>query len=89
MTVMLNLSAEIEQLLREKAARVGKTLEAYLEGLSQQEARANHATRSGLLPGTVEQWSAEWRAWADADRNFCSGITLDDSRESIYAGRGE
>jgi hypothetical protein len=89
MAVMLNLSEDIERLLRNNAAQAGQTLEAYLQALSEREAGANHATRSGLMPATVEQWSAEWRAWANADRNFRTGIALDDSRESIYAGRGE
>ena len=87
MTVVLNLPEEIERLLRNKAAQTGQTLEAYLEGLSKREAGANHATRPGPL--TVEQWSAAWHAWASAERTFRGGITLDDSRESIYAGRGE
>jgi hypothetical protein len=36
-----------------------------------------------------DQWSAKWRAWADADRHLPPGIVIDDSRDTIYAGRGE
>ena len=35
----------------------------------------------------ANRWIAEWRAWAAKPRPASSA--LDDSRESIYAGRGE
>ncbi len=89
MTVMLDLRAEIERLLKEKAATTGQTLEGYLEGLAEREAHARNGTRNGPAQLTVEQWSAEWRAWADANRKLPAGLMIDDSRESIYAGRGE
>jgi hypothetical protein len=34
-----------------------------------------------------ERWSAEWRAWTASHEK--RDITLDDDRESIYAGCGE
>jgi hypothetical protein len=34
-----------------------------------------------------ERWSAEWRAWTASHPK--RDITLDDDRESIYAGCGE
>ena len=40
MTVRLNLTPETERVLREKAARSGQTLEAYLEEMADREARA-------------------------------------------------
>jgi hypothetical protein len=40
MTVRLNLAPETERVLKEKAARSGQTLEAYLEGIADREARA-------------------------------------------------
>jgi hypothetical protein len=36
---------------------------------------------------TAEQWSREWRAWAESHPEL--DHIADDSRESIYAGRGE
>jgi hypothetical protein len=89
MAVLLNLPVETERLLKEKAARAGQTLEDYLMGLAEREARESKGTRPGQSPLTIEQWSAEWRAWGNADRKLPAGIVIDDSRESIYAGRGE
>ncbi len=36
---------------------------------------------------TLEEWSHELRAWAAS--HPASDVIADDSRESIYAGRGE
>ncbi|NOT01290.1 MAG: hypothetical protein HOP29_11755 [Phycisphaerales bacterium] len=38
-------------------------------------------------PLSPEQWSAEWHAWAAGHKSV--GHVVDDSRERIYAGRGE
>jgi hypothetical protein len=89
MAVTLNLSKEIERRLRELAAKAGLALEAYLQSLAEREAAmSNGPTRipAQLQPG---QWSTEWRAWANTDRQLPVGFAIDDSRESIYAGQGE
>jgi len=88
-TVTLNLPPETVRLLQEKAALVGQTLEGYLQGLAEREAGIGNGTALGREPLTAEQWFAQWRAWANADRHLSAGIVLDVSRESIYAGRGE
>jgi len=92
MSVMLNLSAETEQLLREKAAQLGQTLEDYIEGLVEREAQATDrplpkgakVTHLELAP---DEWVAQWYAWAQGQ--LPRAVVPDDSRESIYAGRGE
>jgi hypothetical protein len=89
MTVLITLPAETEKLLKENAARAGQTLEAYLQGLVEREATATNGTEPSSPPLSAEQWSAQWRAWANQDRQLPAGIVMDDSRESIYAERSE
>jgi hypothetical protein len=84
MTVTLNLSPEIVGRLRERAARSGQTLEAYLESLAEQSAASDTRAAAERTP---EEWVAEWRSWTAGHRVL--SITADDSRESIYADRGE
>jgi hypothetical protein len=89
MTVTIDLSAETERLLQEKATKAGQTLEGYLQAVAEREARTPHGNQASPAPLTAQEWSAQWRAWANADRQLPSGIVIDDSRERIYAGRGE
>lgn len=84
MTVTLNLSAEAIRRLREKAARSGQTLEAYLERLAELSTLAENNTAAERTP---EEWAAEWRSWTAGDRTLFTPAT--DDRESIYADRGE
>ena len=81
MTVTLNLSPETERRLREKAARSGQTLEGYLEALAQGAAAATPAVLS------PDEWAAQFRAWVASHRPLPA--LADDSRDSIYEGRGE
>jgi hypothetical protein len=84
MTVTLNLSPETERRLREKAAQTGQTLEGYLEQLLVRDAEAANGTTA---PPSTEEWIAAWRSWASSHQTLPH--VADDSRESIYAGRGE
>jgi hypothetical protein len=87
-SVTLQLHPDTERRLREQASRSGQTLETYLQQLAEQAAAAEgSAAPSSGAELTPDQWSAEWRAWA-ASHTHTPG-ELDDSRESIYAGRGE
>ena len=92
MRVLLQLPPETERVLKEKAAQAGQTLEAYLEQLAEREARAANGMPAPVhKPAppqlTPQQWSAAWRAWAAG--HATQPLVADDSRESIYAGRGE
>jgi|GEM_PF-700931 len=89
MTLMLDLSPETECLLKEKAKRAGLTLEDYVKKLAEQEVGSANGPSPSFADLPAEAWSAKWRAWANADRHLPGGIVVDDSRESIYAGRGE
>jgi hypothetical protein len=88
MNLILQLPEELEAKLREQAKASGKAPEELvLLALREQFA----AEPSGLFASeqtvTPEQWVTEFRAWAESHRKLPR--EADDSRESIYAGRGE
>ena len=89
MTVMLNLPAETEKILKDKAEKAGQTLQGYLQGLAEREATLPNSTPPFRSSLSAPEWSAAWRAWANWDRRLPGGLAIDDDRESIYAGRGE
>jgi hypothetical protein len=84
MTVTLNLSWEMVRRLRERAAQCGLSLEDCLQQLVEQSAAAGLGTGAER---TAQEWIAEWRSWTASHRALAT--TADDSRESIYADRGE
>jgi hypothetical protein len=85
-SVTVELSAETEQKLRDQAAQNGQTIEAFLRQLAEQAATVKLVGPPSNRM-TPEQWSAEFRAWV-ASHKPTPG-RLDDSRETIYEGRGE
>lgn len=91
-TISFQLDPNIEQKLREKARLRGQTLEAYLQQIAEENARdANGTAAPVVLPVSTaessESWCSAWRAWAASHATLPT--VADDSRESIYAGRGE
>jgi hypothetical protein len=84
MSVTINLPADIEQKLREAAARRGQTLEAYLEWLAMQSAGNGSRPASERTP---EQKVAAWHDWVAS--HAANPHVADDSRVSIYGDRGE
>jgi hypothetical protein len=81
MSVTLDLPPETERTLRAKAAQSGQTLEEYLEAL----ASAAISTRPAAL--SADDWVVQFRAWVASHERL--PVLADDSRESIYEGRGE
>jgi hypothetical protein len=91
-SVTIQLPLEIEQQLREVASQSGKSLEVYLQELAERaamERRANGVSTpsTSVVDLPLEQWLAEWRAFIGRSRKY--PVIADDSRESIYEGRGE
>lgn len=91
-TITIQLDPTVERKLREKAHLRGKTLEEYIQQLAEDHARA--ATDAATLPlsqasdpESIEQWRRELRAWAAS--HPARDVLVDDSRESIYEGRGQ
>ena len=81
MTLQISLSPEAESKLREQAEAAGKDLATFVR-----EAVEDLADRgNGVLPPA--KWSDAWHAWAASHKRV--DHVVDDSRDSIYAGRGE
>jgi hypothetical protein len=87
MIITLQISPETEQLLQEKASRHGQSLEAYLQVIAEREAHRHENICKSIDTTSADPWVARWRAWAQ--NHSVSATTADDSRESLYAGRGE
>jgi hypothetical protein len=88
MAIQIQLPTEIEMRLKAKAAQRRQTLEEYLQEVAFREAQTGNGgtvpTQSDLTP---EELSTLWRAWVTSHRALPA--VADDSRETIYAGRGE
>lgn len=88
MTLNLRMSLETEARLKERAKKLGVEVERLVVAAVEATLATENngaSTSSGTSP---EQWVAAWREWA-ASHPIRSGVHLDDSRESIYSGRGE
>jgi hypothetical protein len=90
MRVTIHLEPDTDRRLREKATQRGQTVEDYLRQLAE-EAADSPAVAQEPPPAppdrTPEEWVAAWRAWVASHRP--GAVIADDSRESIYEGRGE
>jgi predicted transcriptional regulator len=85
MNLILNLPPDTESKLRQMAQRTGKAPEAVaLEALDEKLADAEPAS----VERSRDAWLAELRTWVSS-HPVSQAKTVDDSRESIYAGRGE
>jgi hypothetical protein len=89
MTVTIDLPPETEVRLRQQAAAKGTKLEDFLSQLAQQWAfdGVSPATSESGQEKTPQQRVAEFLAWANSHSDITA--VADDSRESIYEGRGE
>ncbi|MCI0376737.1 MAG: hypothetical protein L0215_03950 [Gemmataceae bacterium] len=88
MTVTVHLLPDTEQKLREQAAHYGKSLEEYLSHLAHDWAAANGVIQpESFDKRSAPERAAAWREWV-ASHDSVTRVA-DDSRESIYAGRGE
>jgi predicted transcriptional regulator len=84
MNLTLQLSAELGAKLREQAKAAGKAPEQLALQALEDQLNVEPLAVVTLSP---EQWVADFRAWAEGHRRLPH--EADDSRESIYAGRGE
>jgi hypothetical protein len=89
MTVTLNLHDVVLQQLAKKAADNGLTVEEYLQCLAAREPTVTpeQAPFYPLHFATPEVWIRVHRQWAESHPPVDHFV--DDSRESIYEGRGE
>lgn len=89
MTLRIELSEQSEARLREYAKAAGKDLLAVVtEAINEKAAALEEEGGGEVRPvRNAEEWIAELRAWAASHPRI--DAVVDDSRESIYAGRGE
>ena len=89
MTLTIPLSTETESKLRQRAAALGKDVVEFVRETVEEKLASVH--ESQVAPpsraAAWERWVAHMRQWAH--ENLTSGHVIDDSRESIYQGRGE
>jgi plasmid stability protein len=85
-SVTIELSPETEKQLRDRATENGQSVEAFLRQLAEQAATVKLVGPPSNRM-TPEQWSAEFRTWVASHRPVPGSV--DDSRVTIYAGRGE
>ena len=67
MTLTLKLSPETEKKLREKAARAGQTLEAYLEQLAAESSAGGSAATL-----SAKEWAVQFRAWIASHKSLAT-----------------
>ena len=85
MMLDIRFSNETEAKLRARAQETGRDIEQVVRDAVEEKLSDRAPTAVALSP---EARAAAWRAWA-ASHTAPPNVTLDDSRESIYAGRGE
>lgn len=86
MNLKLRISADLERALKSRAAATGEDIESIVlktleESLADEDAERGRSQGSG---GDFAAWLEAW-----INRHPIVSHTIDDSRESIYAGRGE
>lgn len=87
MTLQIKLTPEIEARLREQAAAAGKDIAEVAREVLREGLCLDAEPDDGPTKLSREQRLATWRDFvADAKP---LGYIVDDSRESIYEGRGE
>jgi hypothetical protein len=83
MTVILDLSADVESSLKAQAQMLGWTLEVYLQRVLNEQSTAPQSA----LPLSPDTWEQEFETWADS---FPDTPPLSDeaiSRASMYPDR--
>ena len=84
MTLTLSLPPEMEARLRERAAATGEDVTSFVRAAVEEKLAGTSGTKPDRTP---EQWEAEFNAWVSSHRAVPHFV--DDSRDSIYSGRGE
>ncbi len=81
------LSPDKEAKLRERAAAAGKDVTEYVLQVVEEDLAMTEPVAALDSPQKREQWEKDLDAWAEGHPRLDS--IADDSRDSIYAGRGE
>jgi hypothetical protein len=86
MSFTIPLSDELAEKTRLRARREGKEIAAFVQE-AVEEKLARPVESAASLQQNYNQWHREFQAWIES--HAPTGHCVDDSRESIYAGRGE
>ena len=86
MTIVMSFPPDTERKLKARADRRGLSIEKYLDELVQQDVHSEFSFDNAPLPTAAERAKA-WLEWCASHRPTYHEV--DDSRESIYEGRGE
>lgn len=86
MTVNLRIEvpANLELLLKERAQQAGVPVESFVLQAVTERLAESETTDSSINAEEFSLWLRQW-----ADRFPKLDLAVDDSRDSIYAGRGE
>lgn len=80
----IEVDEETARALQARARAQNMTLDSYLKSLVDTSDTPNTRSKPARTP---EQWIAEFNAWASSHKHL--SYEADDSRDSIYEGRGE
>jgi hypothetical protein len=84
MNIKINLPDELESILRERAAKAGIPIESYVIQAVAERLADSDEDENPVSTSNFSQWLRDWSSrFPKLDQ------PVDDSRESIYAGRGE
>jgi hypothetical protein len=84
MSILLNLTPEIEARLRFQSKLLGRPPEELAMKALEDQLASDAPAADARTP---QQWIADFRHWAESHRQLQQ--EADDSRDSIYSGRGE
>lgn len=87
MNISVPLSSEAEAKLREQAQAAGKDIATFVQETLEEKLAMESAAGNGQEDVPANQWIARLRHWAASHRAL--PYEADDSRASIYEGRGE
>ncbi len=79
------------QVVRESLADMaaGDTGVPATDAIAELRKKLGFTTDARTLQSNPEEWAKRLQAWVDSQPRRTGPSTMDDSRESIYAGRGE
>jgi len=89
MTITISVSPQAETKLREGAAAKGTDVTRYAAELVEQALAVQPAHANQPANDSLAAWDTFVSEMTKVGQQLPPGTTIDDSRESIYAGRGE
>ncbi len=87
MTLNIPLSSEAAAKLRERAAAIGKDVETFVREVIEEKIAGPPFTTTRAPTRDAQEWCTKLDEWIASFPDVPHPV--DDSRESIYAGRGE